>query len=67
MSINFSLFDSGTIQFWSFVSEGDAAALVSLKEILGDSLAGEDSGLSCTGGLNLSVDLGDDVLTVLSS
>lgn len=56
------MFDSGKVHFWSFVSEGDPAALLSLVGILGASFAGKDSGLSGRG-LSLSLGLEGDVVT----
>lgn len=50
--------------FWSLVSGDDPAPLISLSGVLGMSLStGEDSGLTCTKGLNLSLGLGDDAVT----
>lgn len=49
---------------WSFVSEDDPTPPLSFEELLGVSLrTGEDSGLFCTGGLNFSLSIEDEVIS----
>lgn len=49
---------------WPFVSGDDPTPPLSFEEVLGVSLStGEDSGLFCTGGLNLSLSIDDAVIS----
>lgn len=63
-SINSSWLGLANGLLWSFVSGDDATPPLSFEKILGVSLStGEDSGLFCTGGLNLSLSIDDEVIS----
>lgn len=48
---------------WSFVSEDDPTPPLSFEGVVGVSLSTDDSGLFCTGGLNLSLSIDDAVIS----